>query len=141
MNLNDVEYMNFFCEEINMYLTWVFFQTEIGSELKTLDNSFTSLMGSLGISEIDGNTNNEMELEFDSSVPPPFRLVDIRNAIPKHCWVKDSFRSFSYVVRDLSLVATLIGTAIHLDSWLFYPIYWLLQGTMFWAIFVLGHDW
>lgn len=111
-----------------------------GSELKTLDDNFTALMGSLGISEIDDKTNNKTELEFDPSDPPPFRLVEIRNAIPKHCWVKDPFRSFSYVVRDLTLVATLIGTAIYLDSWLFYPIYWALQGTMFWAIFVLGHD-
>ncbi|CAN4128382.1 unnamed protein product [Withania somnifera] len=97
-------------------------------------------MGSLGLSQIDDTTNNEMELVFDPSAPPPFRLAEIRNAIPKHCWVKDPFRSFSYVVRDLILVVILIGTAIYLDSWLFYPIYWAIQGTMFWAIFVLGHD-
>jgi hypothetical protein len=22
-----------------------------------------------------------------------------------------------------------------------WPLYWLAQGTMFWALFVLGHDW
>ncbi|NP_001311727.1 omega-3 fatty acid desaturase, endoplasmic reticulum [Nicotiana tabacum] len=98
-------------------------------------------MGSLGISEIyDKNSFNEMEFEFDPSAPPPFRLAEIRNVIPKHCWVKDPLRSLSYVVRDVIFVATLIGIAIHLDSWLFYPLYWAIQGTMFWAIFVLGHD-
>ncbi|MCD7466986.1 fatty acid desaturase (DSD1) [Datura stramonium] len=97
-------------------------------------------MGSLGISEIDDKTSNEMELDFDPSAPPPFKLAEIRNAIPKHCWVKDPFRSLSYVVRDLTLIAALIGIVIYLDSWLFYPIYWVIQGTMFWAIFVLGHD-
>jgi len=22
-----------------------------------------------------------------------------------------------------------------------WPLYWAVQGTMFWAFFVLGHDW
>ena len=22
-----------------------------------------------------------------------------------------------------------------------WPLYWLAQGTMFWALFVVGHDW
>ncbi|KAK4342542.1 hypothetical protein RND71_038358 [Anisodus tanguticus] len=94
----------------------------------------------LGISEIDYKSSNDIEFEFDPSAPPPFRLADIRIAIPKHCWVKDPFRSLSYVFRDLALIATFIATAIYLDTWLFYPIYWAIQGTIFWAIFVLGHD-
>lgn len=24
---------------------------------------------------------------------------------------------------------------------LVWPLYWLAQGTMFWALFVVGHDW
>nr|QFR98376.1 FAD3-4 [Arachis hypogaea] len=78
--------------------------------------------------------------EFDASAPPPFKIADIRAAIPRHCWVKNPWRSLSYVLRDLVLVATLLASAIHFNSWFFWPIYWPLQGTMFWALFVLGHD-
>lgn len=79
--------------------------------------------------------------EFDPSAPPPFKIADIRAAIPKHCWVKNTWRSLSYVLRDVVVVTALIVAAIRFDNWYFWPIYWPLQGTMFWAIFVLGHDW
>ncbi|GER28064.1 omega-3 fatty acid desaturase [Striga asiatica] len=77
---------------------------------------------------------------FDPAAPPPFRIADVRAAIPPHCWVRDPWRSLSYVARDAAAVAGLIVAAVWLDSWLFWPVYWLAQGTMFWAMFVLGHD-
>ncbi|KAJ8448322.1 hypothetical protein Cgig2_021950 [Carnegiea gigantea] len=58
----------------------------------------------------------------------PFKLADVRAAIPKHCWVKDPWKSMSYVVRDLVILGV------------FGLFYWFAQGTMFWALFVLGHD-
>ncbi|XP_052187898.1 omega-3 fatty acid desaturase, endoplasmic reticulum-like [Diospyros lotus] len=80
------------------------------------------------------------EDEFDPGAPPPFRIAEIRAAIPKHCWVKDPWRSLSYVVRDVLVVFGLVAVAIYLQSWLVWPFYWAAQGTMFWALFVLGHD-
>ncbi|XP_034689257.1 acyl-lipid omega-3 desaturase (cytochrome b5), endoplasmic reticulum-like [Vitis riparia] len=77
---------------------------------------------------------------FDPSAPPPFRIADIRAAIPKHCWVKDPWKSMSYVLRDVVVVFGLAVAAIYSDSWLVWPLYWAAQGTMFWALFVLGHD-
>ncbi|KAL2938858.1 Omega-3 fatty acid desaturase chloroplastic, partial [Bienertia sinuspersici] len=41
--------------------------------------------------------------EFDPGYSP-FKLSDIKNAIPKHCWVKNPWRSMSYVVRDVAVV-------------------------------------
>jgi acyl-lipid omega-3 desaturase len=79
--------------------------------------------------------------EFDPGAPPPFGLAEIRAAIPKHCWVKDPWRSMSYVLRDVVVVLGLAAAAARLDSWLVWPLYWAAQGTMFWALFVLGHDW
>ncbi|VAI06765.1 unnamed protein product [Triticum turgidum subsp. durum] len=38
---------------------------------------------------------------FNPGAPPPFGLAEIRAAIPKHCWVKDPWRSMSYVLRDV----------------------------------------
>ncbi|KAI8564238.1 hypothetical protein RHMOL_Rhmol03G0166600 [Rhododendron molle] len=77
---------------------------------------------------------------FDPGSPPPFRLADIRAAIPKHCWVKDPWRSMGYVVRDVVVVFGLAAAAAALNSWVVWPLYWAAQGTMFWALFVLGHD-
>lgn len=78
---------------------------------------------------------------FDPGAPPPFNLADIRAAIPKHCWVKNPWKSLSYVVRDVAIVFALAAGAAYLNNWIVWPLYWLAQGTMFWALFVLGHDW
>lgn len=83
----------------------------------------------------------EVEGEFDPGMPPPFGLAEIRAAIPKHCWVKNPWRSMSYVVRDVAIVLGLAATAAYFNSWIVWPLYWAAQGTMFWALFVLGHDW
>ncbi|KAI4318198.1 hypothetical protein L6164_025994 [Bauhinia variegata] len=80
------------------------------------------------------------EADFDPSAPPPFKIAEIRAAIPSHCWVKNPWRSLSYVFRDVVVVTTLLAAAVYLNSWFFWPFYWAFQGTMFWAIFVLGHD-
>ncbi|XP_022948579.1 omega-3 fatty acid desaturase, endoplasmic reticulum-like [Cucurbita moschata] len=77
---------------------------------------------------------------FDPSAPPPFRISEIRAAIPPHCWVKNPWRSLLYVLRDFVIISALVAAAAYFDSWLVWPIYWIAQGTMFWAIFVLGHD-
>ncbi|KAE8705625.1 Detected protein of unknown function [Hibiscus syriacus] len=53
--------------------------------------------------------------DFDASAAPPFHIADIRAAIPKH-------------------------SASYLNTWFFWPLYWVAQGTIFWALFVLGHD-
>ncbi|KAK1283055.1 hypothetical protein QJS10_CPB21g01282 [Acorus calamus] len=92
----------------------------------------------LGLNE--GETESE-EVRFDPGAPPPFGLAEIRAAIPKHCWVKDPWRSMSYVFRDVAIVAGLAAGAVYLNNWLVWPLYWVAQGTMFWALFVLGHDW
>jgi len=86
------------------------------------------------------STATATQQEFDPAAAPPFGLGDIRAAIPKHCWVKDPWRSMGYVVRDVVLVLGLAAAAARLDSWLVWPLYWAAQGTMFWALFVLGHD-
>ncbi|CAI9757938.1 unnamed protein product [Fraxinus pennsylvanica] len=83
---------------------------------------------------------NGDEIGFDPSEPPPFKIGDIRAAIPEHCWVKDPWRSCSYVVRDIAVALGLVAMALYFNSWIHWPVYWFAQGTIFWAIFVLGHD-
>jgi omega-3 fatty acid desaturase (delta-15 desaturase) len=83
----------------------------------------------------------EEKAKFDAGSPPPFKIAEIRAAIPQHCWVKSPWRSMSYVLRDFVVIAALAAIAMRFDnSLLVWPFYWIAQGTMFWALFVLGHD-
>jgi omega-3 fatty acid desaturase (delta-15 desaturase) len=50
-------------------------------------------------------------------------------------------RSFAYLALDLGIVAALAYGAYTLNNPLVWPLYWFAQGTMFWALFVVGHDW
>lgn len=76
-----------------------------------------------------------------STANPPFKIADIRAAIPKHCWVKNPWRSLSYVLRDFSLAFGLMAMSVYIDSWSFWPFYWTAQGSVFMGLFVIGHDW
>lgn len=78
---------------------------------------------------------------YDLSAPPPFGLSDIREAIPKQCWEKNTLRSMGHLAVDVAIVAGLAAGAYALNAWWAWPLYWVAQGTMFWALFVVGHDW
>ncbi|CAN0912996.1 Omega-3 fatty acid desaturase, chloroplastic, partial [Linum grandiflorum] len=116
------------------------------SDFKTvaLDSSNMSPPNSMSPTSNNINGNgvavNGGKLDFDPSAAPPFKIADIRAAIPPHCWVKSPWRSLSYVLRDLLVILSLAAAAAKLDSWPAWLLYWVAQGTMFWAVFVLGHD-
>ncbi len=69
-----------------------------------------------------------------------FKLSDLKNAIPEDLFQSSVAKSLFYFFFDISIIGALLGLAMYLDSWLFYPVYWFLQGTFFWALFVVGHD-
>lgn len=70
----------------------------------------------------------------------PFTLQDLKAAIPAHCFEPSVWKSLAYFFLDIGIIAGLYAIAYSLDSWFFYPIFWFMQGTMFWALFVVGHD-
>ncbi len=70
----------------------------------------------------------------------PFTLKELKTAIPDYCFQPSAWRSLSYFFLDVGIIAGLYGIANYLDSWFFWPIFWFAQGTMFWALFVVGHD-
>lgn len=70
----------------------------------------------------------------------PFTLKDLRNAIPLHCFLPSTKKSLFYFVWDVGIICGLYAIASAIDSWFVWPIFWLMQGTMFWALFVVGHD-
>lgn len=69
-----------------------------------------------------------------------FSLGDLKAAIPSECFQPNLGKSFFFFFRDIAVISLLYAIAYHLDSWYFFPIFWLMQGTMFWALFVVGHD-
>ncbi len=74
------------------------------------------------------------------SLEPPFTLQQVKAAIPAYCFEPSIWKSLSYFFLDVSIIGILYAIANYLDSWYFWPIFWLMQGTMFWALFVVGHD-
>ena len=53
----------------------------------------------------------------DLSKPPPFTLADLKRAIPKHCWEKNTAKSVSYLVKDVAIVAGLAVAAYNVNAW------------------------
>ncbi|CAG8634561.1 5344_t:CDS:1 [Acaulospora colombiana] len=114
-----------------------FVESDDDSLLKNLDSVPLD-----GKSLIPGNTIFTKE-----EVP---KLTDIKKRIPKEYFIPSIYKSFQYVIQDLLIVVLLFTIYMALDStsfvppflktFLLLPLYTLSQGTMFWAIFVLGHD-
>ncbi len=84
-------------------------------------------------------TNLIKSLALDREVLP-FTLQDVRGAIPEHCFQSSAWRSLSYFFLDIGIIAGLYWLAATLNSPWFFPLFWFMQGTMFWALFVVGHD-
>jgi omega-3 fatty acid desaturase (delta-15 desaturase) len=90
-----------------------------------------------------GSELNEKTENKDEKLPS---LIDIKKQIPSSCFQPSTFKSISYVLRDAIIVSFLFfGYSWILNNYPLYgyllaPLYCLAQGTMFWAIFVLGHD-
>lgn len=76
----------------------------------------------------------------EDSTKLPFTLQELKAAIPPECFQPHLGKSFFYFFRDILIIGLLYAVANYLDSWFFWPIFWLMQGTMFWALFVVGHD-
>jgi len=70
----------------------------------------------------------------------PFTLNDVRRAIPAHCFQPKVGRSLAYFFLDIGIISFLAWLAGYINSAWFFPLYWVMQGTMFWALFVVGHD-
>lgn len=79
-------------------------------------------------------------------MPPPFKLEDVRRAIPQKCFERNTARSLYYMFRDFFMVFA-IWYAVYCWHDLFkkyflltFPVFAFVQGTLFWALFVVGHD-
>ena len=89
---------------------------------------------------IDFSSSGSFSSDNPSIKEFPFTLKDVREAIPEHCFESSVWRSLSYFFLDIGIIAGLYALAYSINSWFFFPLFWLAQGTMFWALFVVGHD-
>ena len=73
--------------------------------------------------------------------------VQIKKAIPAHCFKSDLIQSLYYAIKDVTIILILHFVMLYLEKALplrvliiLWPVFWFIQGTMFTAIFVVGHD-
>jgi acyl-lipid omega-3 desaturase len=92
--------------------------------------------------------------DLNSQQVPFPTLAELKRSIPAYCFKSNPLRSFSYVARDAVIIALLVYSLVEFSRSygpfqsiattplyaVVWPLYWFLQGTMFWAVFVLGHD-
>lgn len=78
---------------------------------------------------------------------PDFTIKEIRDAIPAHCFRRDTFRSFTYVFHDVAIIALLAYLASWIDHIpsstarvLLWPVYWIAQGVVGTGVWVIGHE-
>lgn len=77
---------------------------------------------------------------FDFGAEPPFSLSDIRKAIPDACFERNAAKSVAYCLRDVAAVGMLAAGAIAAKNPAVWALYAAVQGTLFWSLFVVGHD-
>lgn len=103
----------------------------------------------IGRTDIQNKYNNRWTSTTDT-VPIPKHvpsILELKKVLPKHCFQSDLKTSFYYVAKDLGIVLSLYASIRLLElqpytllTMACTPVYCFLQGTMFWALFVLGHD-
>ena len=80
---------------------------------------------------------------------PPFTIGELRRAIPAHCFVRSLWKSASYLLVDLMMIAGLYMASTYIDDapvngyvkWgLLWPLYWFFQGAVGTGVWVISHE-
>jgi len=80
---------------------------------------------------------------------PQFTLTELRNAVPAHCFERSMVKSFGYLALDIVIITSLLySTYFMLEQhslptfcqFFGYPIYWFIQGSFMFGIWVVGHE-
>ncbi|CAH1779825.1 unnamed protein product [Owenia fusiformis] len=76
-------------------------------------------------------------------------MVEIKRKIPAHCFESKLSTSLYYAIKDVAMAAIFYTAMCYYDNHysgnivldaFTWSVYWLMQGTMFTAFFVVGHD-
>lgn len=78
---------------------------------------------------------------------PTFTIKEIRDAIPSHCFRRDTQRSLSYLFHDIALIVLLGILASYIDTFKsvimrssLWIMYWIAQSNVAFGAWVLGHE-
>lgn len=86
---------------------------------------------------------------LDQSLPEGLpSIIEIKRALPKHCFQSSISQSMYYAIKDFIQVFLAFLVLSYLEGIvesfplriLLVLLYWAVQGTFFFALFVLGHD-
>jgi omega-6 fatty acid desaturase / acyl-lipid omega-6 desaturase (Delta-12 desaturase) len=77
-----------------------------------------------------------------------FSAVELRNAVPAHCFERSTLRSLLYVFMDLALASLAYYFSTYLPSFeenamvasVGWPIYWVCQGAFMTGLWVCAHE-
>jgi len=80
-----------------------------------------------------------------NGIPSAPSLSEIKRAIPSDLFRPSVAKSLRFVAIDIALVAGMFlimyfTQHIQYVNTVMWPVYWFIQGTLFWSFFVLGHD-
>lgn len=67
-------------------------------------------------------------------------LIDLRNSIPDEYFRPNVIKSLYFFGFDIFIISLLYISVYLFDSVYYLPIFWFATGTMFWSLFVVGHD-
>jgi omega-6 fatty acid desaturase / acyl-lipid omega-6 desaturase (Delta-12 desaturase) len=95
------------------------------------------------VSAIKGRIADPDAVKYQS---PTFTLKDIRDAVPSHCFKRNTLTSLSHVAKDLAMA----GSLFYLASWIssapiyaqlpLWLAYWWCQGIVCTGLWVLAHE-
>jgi omega-6 fatty acid desaturase (delta-12 desaturase) len=96
------------------------------------------------------NYGKLVDLYGNEFTPPDYTIKDIRDAIPKHCFERSALTGYTYIIRDLALLAstfylfhnyvtpeTVPNTVARGALW---GLYTVLQGLFGTGIWVIAHE-
>jgi omega-3 fatty acid desaturase (delta-15 desaturase) len=79
-------------------------------------------------------------LETLRDADPPVTLEALRDAVPARCFRPSTARSLVHLALDLALLGALVAASTRVEGAAAHAVAIFLQGTLFWALFVIGHD-
>ena len=79
----------------------------------------------------------------------PFTVGDLRRAIPKHCFERPVWKSFTYFLRDVVAIGALVYASTFIDALpvtmavkygVLWPLYWFWVGAFGVGLWIVSHE-
>lgn len=101
------------------------------------------------MSQATGQQRNKGPTARAPTSKPEFTKGSLRRAIPDHCFVRSTAKSFVYLFSDLLMAAALYYCSTWIDHpsvprplayAVLWPMYWFWQGVVCTGIWVISHE-